>query len=292
MFWNLFKKKQQTEISKSNNDSDVSKNKVVIRNLKKDIRMKKSLSEKEIQICIELELIRRIKKANTFENSNSFNENEFDLMIRDAAEIVVTSRQGSASLLQRKLKIGYNRARRLIDQLETIGIIGSFRGSANRDVNVKSIAELETIFQTGEFLSENCRLFKSKYLHLYENQIIKRVEKDSIDRKKEQIRFKILEKEKKRKEKEFEDLLYLETEKELSESGEISISSLPKRDRIPQNVMDKVWNRDGGKCVQCGKSEKLEFDHIIPHSRGGSNTVRNLQLLCENCNRVKSNNIG
>lgn len=62
--------------------------------------------------------------------------------------------------------------------------------------------------------------------------------------------------------------------------------------RISQKVMDRVWNRDGGKCVQCGSNEKLEFDHIIPFSKGGSNTYRNIQLLCEKCNRSKSNNIG
>jgi len=62
--------------------------------------------------------------------------------------------------------------------------------------------------------------------------------------------------------------------------------------RISQKVMDRVWNRDNGKCIQCGSNEKLEFDHIIPFSKGGSNTYRNIQLLCENCNRSKSNNIG
>lgn len=61
---------------------------------------------------------------------------------------------------------------------------------------------------------------------------------------------------------------------------------------ISQSVKDTVWNRDGGKCVQCGSKEKLEFDHIIPHSKGGSNTYRNIQLLCENCNRRKSASIG
>lgn len=62
--------------------------------------------------------------------------------------------------------------------------------------------------------------------------------------------------------------------------------------RITQEVKDKVWNRDGGKCVTCGGNEKLEFDHIIPFSKGGSNTYRNIQLLCEACNRKKSNRIG
>lgn len=62
--------------------------------------------------------------------------------------------------------------------------------------------------------------------------------------------------------------------------------------RIYQAVKDKVWKRDEGKCTQCGSREKLEFDHIIPHSKGGSNTYRNVQLLCEKCNRSKSDKIG
>ena len=62
--------------------------------------------------------------------------------------------------------------------------------------------------------------------------------------------------------------------------------------RISQEVMDAVWNRDGGKCVECGSNENLEFDHIIPFSKGGANTYRNIQLLCEKCNRSKSDKIG
>ncbi|MBL4577671.1 MAG: HNH endonuclease [Flavobacteriales bacterium] len=61
---------------------------------------------------------------------------------------------------------------------------------------------------------------------------------------------------------------------------------------ISQTVKDLVWNRDGRKCVSCGSNEKLEFDHIIPFSKGGSNTYRNVQLLCEHCNRSKSDKIG
>ena len=62
--------------------------------------------------------------------------------------------------------------------------------------------------------------------------------------------------------------------------------------RISEDVRDAVWNRDGGKCVQCGSNEDLEFDHIIPFSKGGANTKRNIQLLCESCNRKKSDKIG
>lgn len=61
---------------------------------------------------------------------------------------------------------------------------------------------------------------------------------------------------------------------------------------ISKQVMIDVWNRDGGKCVECKSKDKLEYDHIIPFSTGGSNTFRNIQLLCESCNRKKKNKIG
>lgn len=52
-----------------------------------------------------------------------------------------------------------------------------------------------------------------------------------------------------------------------------------------------VWQRDQGRCVTCGSQERLEYDHIIPIAKGGSNTARNLQLLCERCNRAKGASI-
>lgn len=64
-----------------------------------------------------------------------------------------------------------------------------------------------------------------------------------------------------------------------------------RREAIPRAVQREVWQRDGGRCVECGTREKLCFDHIVPFSRGGSNTVRNLQLLCERCNLSKGNRI-
>jgi len=65
-----------------------------------------------------------------------------------------------------------------------------------------------------------------------------------------------------------------------------------KREAIPQEVKDTVWRRDEGKCVKCGSSELLEYDHDIPVSKGGANTYRNLRLLCQPCNRRKGAQIG
>lgn len=59
------------------------------------------------------------------------------------------------------------------------------------------------------------------------------------------------------------------------------------RKPLPDDVKLFVWNRDDGRCVRCGSNEALEFDHIIPIAMGGSSTARNVQLLCEPCNRTK-----
>jgi hypothetical protein len=61
----------------------------------------------------------------------------------------------------------------------------------------------------------------------------------------------------------------------------------PRREAISARVRREVWNRDGGRCVDCGSREHLEYDHIIPVSRGGANTARNIELRCEPCNRKK-----
>lgn len=78
-----------------------------------------------------------------------FNPEDRDPLFREAAEIVVNAQQGSASLLQRKLKLGYNRAGRLIDQLEHAGVVGPFEGSKARQVLVQDIVSLDRLLNEG-----------------------------------------------------------------------------------------------------------------------------------------------
>jgi S-DNA-T family DNA segregation ATPase FtsK/SpoIIIE len=74
---------------------------------------------------------------------NDFDSNERDELFEDAATIIVQTQQGSTSLLQRKLKLGYNRAGRIIDQLEAAGIVGPFEGSKAREVKIANEMALE-----------------------------------------------------------------------------------------------------------------------------------------------------
>ena len=89
----------------------------------------------------------------------------------------------------------------------------------------------------------------------------------------------------------FDYILQLDGKLSFIKPEPVANLSTRKRD-ISQGVKDKVWNRDGGKCTECGSNQDLEFDHIIPFSKGGANTYRNIQLLCEKCNRKKSDKIG
>lgn len=68
--------------------------------------------------------------------------------------------------------------------------------------------------------------------------------------------------------------------------------STNKRNPIPQAFRHEVFLKDGFRCLECGatnKNSRLEIDHIIPVAQGGTNELSNLQTLCEDCNRGKSN---
>jgi 5-methylcytosine-specific restriction endonuclease McrA len=77
---------------------------------------------------------------------------------------------------------------------------------------------------------------------------------------------------------------------ESDDSWEDAQETEAKRSRvIPTNIKLEVWQRDKGKCVECGASDELHFDHILPFSKGGTSTKsENVQLLCARHNLQKS----
>jgi 5-methylcytosine-specific restriction endonuclease McrA len=85
-------------------------------------------------------------------------------------------------------------------------------------------------------------------------------------------------------------------------SGKPKVGAAKDLRAVPQDLKDQVWKRCQGMCQAnwrtdssldkntgdiCGSNENLEFDHIVPYSRGGKTTYRNLQLLCQRHNRIK-----
>ncbi|MFN6082823.1 MAG: DNA translocase FtsK 4TM domain-containing protein [Bacteroidota bacterium] len=84
-----------------------------------------------------------VKNENEEGGGEDFDPRERDSLFDEAAQIIVQHQQGSTSLLQRRLNLGYNRAGRLIDQLERAGIVGPFKGSKAREVLISDIMQLE-----------------------------------------------------------------------------------------------------------------------------------------------------
>ena len=77
----------------------------------------------------------------------AFDPNEKDVLFEDAARIIVSTQQGSTSMLQRQLKLGYNRAGRIMDQLEASGIVGGFNGAKAREVQISDLNSLEQFLE-------------------------------------------------------------------------------------------------------------------------------------------------
>lgn len=141
---------------------------------------------------------------------------------------------------------------------------------------------------SGIFESDNNKLIKSgeeicrirKYDSAMKSDVLDKLERQSIKNA-------VLAKEQKK-------AIERETLDELIAEGRVFNTATLKSGRrisIPQDIASAVWNRDGGQCCVCGSKTDLEFDHIIPISKGGATTFRNLQILCRSCNLKKSDSI-
>jgi 5-methylcytosine-specific restriction endonuclease McrA len=214
-----------------------------------------------------------------------------DPMFEDAGRLIVMHQVASSSLMQRNMKIGYNRAVKLLKQLELTGIVKSnFNPNQLPNVTIKTEFEFRHFIQN-DLCITNIQAFYDEHIV----EIVRKIQSIHLEREdkrfqqeKKSIKQELLEIERKK-------TLRNEAYKELVSQGLISNQSIDRegrRELIPQDVMDSVWNRDGGRCTKCGSQENLEFDHIIPFSKGGANTYRNLQILCKKCNVEKSNKIG
>ena len=191
----------------------------------------------------------------------------------------------------RKIKTG--------DDLIEIALINNLNRSKKKTTIIKSrhngifVAKSE-----GEFSTCFGRIYPVKdgieVLNIEEHIEAANKEQEEINRKKSTQREEEQEKEK-IKERILKNKRKRELEKqamsELIEGGEV-FGQGNKRTPIPKDVVDAVWNRDSGSCVYCGSSEKLHIDHIIPFSKGGDDSLENLQILCQRCNLEKSNKIG
>jgi hypothetical protein len=129
------------------------------------------------------------------------------------------------------------------------------------------VPELVLCYRGGMTLEE-AGLFRKKVAHVGPQELLARTDLDHAVEVKEELevaglRAKIVE-------------------------GRPTNSGQSKRSAIPETVRHEVWRRDSRRCVDCGSRERLEFDHIIPISKGGSNTARNIELRCEACNRAKA----
>lgn len=250
----------------------------------------KDIELTSLQIDFIIDNIARKVAGYSYCQYNDFEDPLFEV----AAIFVVKERMATEKLLQQQFKINYIRAGRILDQLEDALIVSTPNYLSERIIKIQDHQALMTQLNTRKLLNKE---FILDFEIEHKDEIDRRISyykklslneykenKDKIQFEEiEQIKNKILDDRKKKEHKK-------QALSELKEEG--LIENTHKREPIPQEVQDIVWNRDGGKCVKCGSQENLEFDHIIPFSKGGSNTARNLQLLCQKCNRSKSNIIG
>lgn len=214
------------------------------------------LTEEEIRYFTNNEIERRTKDIYSRDsvgiNSTMIDFSKRDPLFEEAARLIVANQQGSTALIQRKFSIGYNRAGRIVDQLEVAGIIGPFEGSRARQVLILDDYHLEQILkdlgcnfgmsEREKYFKEHVLPSKIDYIEKKVQEIILQKEEQKIAILKEDIKQQLLKKEKERNEKSKVQVLEDQVRKEMIERGEL-LNDLEEKDRrkpIPQDVQDRV----------------------------------------------------
>ena len=201
---------------------------------------------------------------------------KYDLLFEEVARYAVNNGGISTTEIQRKFEVGFNRAGRIMMQLESAGIVGQQQGINPRKVYFDNITSLEKYLAAGDYHRASLSAEEQERQRiLFQQEQEEREKAEIAARIKEKYRIRQLEK---------------IVRQELIDSGEL-FGDEPKRP-IPREIVDAVYKRDGGRCVYCGSTQNLQLDHIIPFSKGGATTLENMQLLCQKCNVEKSNKIG
>ena len=123
---------------------------------------------------------------------------------------------------------------------------------------------------------------EKNYLYLYKNNIYSFPEESPYIEDERQLLIKEHYAKKKQKVEELKKEL-----KFLKHAEPIEEKNKSKIDPISEHIKSYVWKREQGRCAKCGSNKNLEFGHIIPVSKGGSNSEKNVQLLCMECNQEK-----
>lgn len=215
----------------------------------------------------------------------------FDELLPEAAKLIVEAQTGSTSVLQRKLKLGYNRAGRIIDQLELLKIVGPFLGSEPRKVRIKSHDELENYLQL---------VYNGLETYYFENQteigtLVRELENaslaETLNRKEIEIQREV--------EIQKLKLIELNQKKAIQQEAYRQIISEKLVARVikdqngneiqlPEELVINVWQKDKGRCANCGSTDRIGVEPIILISEGGGITIKNLQLLCNTCSVIRT----